>query len=229
MKRAQARILPPWAFREIDCLEDTLDHYDPFLVSLLKEVKELIPREFRRHVFIGGGFAAHLAGITKEHGDIDLFVHDETIFQQLVDRVVKKKDVTDRKHERTLDLVDSRGYGVVLKCIYKDLKFDLVNAHDYMHDCTAISLMRTFDINWAMAIISLRDDTVMVHKDALSSKPMVNPDRVEVCLEGTRDRLDKYATRLRRAPDFDEVERLQAIIDARIKHNQHLANKRDYY
>lgn len=223
-RKVASRQLPAWHFADQDCLEDKLDNYDPHLVSLLSEVKELIPREFYRNVFIGGGFAAHIAGITNEHGDIDLFVNDEMVFQQLTDRIVKKKDVTDRRHER-----DSHGYVVVLKCIYKDLKFDLVDAHEYMHECLAVSLMQTFDINWSMAVVDLHNETVIVHKDALSTTPIVNPNRVEVCPEGTRDRLDKYANRLRREPDRDEVKRLQAIIDARIKYNNGLIPYSDFY
>lgn len=216
--KRNAHEYPEWDIREEDFLVDSIDNYmrDPHLLVVLTEASRLIHPEWRDQVFIGGGFAAQMAGITREHHDCDIFCMTEEAFAALTPLIQDNKEVTDRGDERKFLDVNTAAYGRVVKFKFRGLKFDLVDLSERTQDRTIIGMLKEFDINWSMVGISLQDKAVVLHKEALSVKPRINPSRADIFLEGTRDRIKKYRDRLFRDPDTEVCDELIKITNARI-------------
>lgn len=209
---------PEWKVDAEDFFFDDLHHYmDPYFAEVLDEVDALVPVSHRGNAFVCGGFAAHMAGITTESGDVDIFVVQQETFDYLAARIKDNRDVTDRCGGRDkLDLVTSP-YGKVLKFRYGDFRFDLVNYTDRIKTPTLLGTLMEFDINWAMAGIDIKDQKIIIHKEALSPRLRVNPERADIYLEGTLHRIPKYQARLRKEPDPHECQAIVEITKRRIK------------
>lgn len=210
------RVFSPWSLEDKDFISDSLNNYDPHLVSIMMEVTEFIPEKLRDQVFVGGGFPAHLAGITIEHNDIDLFCMTHEAFYALMSLVHNDPRVTDRMDKREALDVQTRAYGKVIK--FKDgngYKIDLVDFHDRAQGPTIMDCMREFDINWSMAAIDLVKQEITIHREALSSVPRINPARADIYIQGTIMRIPKYRDRLRKEPDRTQCEQLIKIAKRR--------------
>lgn len=211
---------PDWPIRDEDFLEDDLDNYrqDPYLLVTLTEASRLIDPQWRNQAFIAGGFPANLAGITTEFGDCDIFCVTEDAFENLKLKVHNgsQKEFTDRAGKREFLDVNETPYGKVMKFMFRGIKFDLVDFADRINTATAKGILVEFDISWSMAVISLGDRKLTIHKDALSSTPRVSSLRADIYLEGTLRRLPKYQDRLFRTPDVKECDRLIQITKNRL-------------
>jgi len=227
---------PEWEIKPEDFLSDDLDNYnDPHLRMLLSEAEALIPEKWRDEIFICGGFACHLAGITTEHGDIDFFCVTEEAFTALTPLIQDNGEVTDRCDKREFLDVTSKAYGQVVKFKYRGFTYDLVDLSERIGKIagrkknTIEHALMEFDINWSMAGIHLGERKLYVHPDALLETPRVNPTRAEIFLEGTRGRLTKYADRLRRQASMVGVADLIGITDKRIKMETKHRQKTSWY
>lgn len=221
---------PPWELRSEDFLADSLDNYtDPHLRSVLFELDDIIPDKWRHYVYVAGGFAAHLAGITREHSDIDIFCVTEEAFTALTPVVHNNKEVTDRRDTREFLDVQSGACAKVVKFKFRDFKFDLVDFHDRCVRPSVVGVLQGFDINWSMAGIDFYKNELVIHKEALSTTPKVSPERAEIYLQGTEARLPKYRDRLCREPDSQEVDRLIAITQAYIAMKEKQIDKGSWY
>jgi hypothetical protein len=227
--------LEEWKIKEEDFLVDSLDDYnDPHFKLILSDVLDMVPKALRNRVFLGGGFTSHLAGITTSHDDVDLFCTTDIAFNEM-SALIKGSDEFTPQHGEDVVEVQSRGYGRILKFVHNNTKYDLVdstallnehfNLEKVMYPPTVpdiIDLMNIFDLNWSMSAVHLGDNTLICHVEALSSKPRVNPERVNpekihTCLEGTIDRVVKYASRLKKTPDDNECKALDTILKYMLK------------
>lgn len=206
-----------------DFIETPLKSYsDAHLQSLLIDVRDIIPEKYYNRVFVAGGFASHLAGITQEHGDIDLFCADKATFDALLFIIQNNPDrfcspegsgfVIEVKNHH-------KGYeNRILKFVYNNFNYDLVDISKVMGVGTPlISILYTFDFNWAMVGIDLIEETVICHTDALSDKPIVNQPSADCHLEGTIERIQKYIKRLTKTPHQKACKNLNHYLTERSK------------
>jgi len=184
------------------------------LRSLLLDVREVIPEEVLGEVFIAGGFASHLAGITDHHTDIDLFCLTKDAFMA-IDRLVDKANRKDPTTFQAMDgKVDKNGLPEIpileryssklAKCLYKGCAYDLVDYSNRMSVLTAPDmkgLLNTFDFSWGMAGVDLNNNTLTYHETATLPYPFLNVSRAEEFPLGTSERLKKYSDRLVLEPD----------------------------
>jgi len=191
------------------------------LRSLLLDVREIIPEKVLSEVFIAGGFASHLAGVTDHYTDIDLFCLTKDAFEA-IERLVHK---ANRKVPTTFQAIDGKvnkdglpdipileRYSYRLaKCLYKGCLYDLVDYSNRISISTSPdmkSLLNTFDFSWGMAGIDLSNNTLTYHHAATLPYPFINVSRVEEFPQGTYERLKEYNDRLVLEPDqkrFNEV------------------------
>lgn len=220
-KKRSTNDYPKWEVKFDDFMTDDLAPYlNPHFEARLNVVRELVPAEHFDSVFVCGGLAANVAGITKEHGDIDLFVVDPKVFSKLAGVIKDNEEVVDRMGKREALDVQTVAYGKVLKFKFDDWKIDLVNFHDRITEPTLIGVLMGFDINWSMAGINLGGNLITIHKDALSATPMVSQERADIYLEGTLARIGKYRDRLVKTPDVDECDHLIAVTQNRLHMDQ---------
>ena len=217
----------PWqldAPKEEEFLIDQLDNYsDPLLMFKLNVARELVLPACEKHVVIGGGFAAHFAGITNTHDDIDLFCLTPLIYEWMKDFITSSTDgrFTDvhfseglsyNAHKAILwfkyegyqfNLIDAQTLGnlVVSKKVRGPNKF-LKSLDSLFHDPKIIDLLMGFDLNWSMVGIDLFANSVVCHISAFADKPLVNTSRELMSAENTVKRMEKYRLRLVRSPDM---------------------------
>lgn len=202
-----------WKVKREDFLSDSLEGYaDPHLGAIYLEMLRLIPEGWRGNVVMAGGFAAHIAGITKMHKDIDLFCDHPYVFDTMFERYEQDPTIT-----QLADLLDRENYGRLAKFEKDGQKFDLVDVYPAVYptlpgptgeetekypDLDVIDVLSSFDINWAMAGITTTEDEprIFIHPEALSGDVRVNVNCVKV-LEGTQARIEKYMERLVRHVD----------------------------
>lgn len=220
--------LEKWDVQDKDFITDSLYDYDsPYLKSILLDVREMIPGKYYDQVFVGGGFASHLAGITNEHNDVDIFCVTESAFEAVSKLIINDKD-PDRFQQATLGsnttplAVMERGYGRILKFASNGVKYDLVDATLQINiepDRTPsiLNLLRAFDLNWSMVAIDLAGNTITCHRESLSDKPRINPARLDVILNGIVDRVARYRDRLTKTPDKDECAAVLIILNRMLK------------
>jgi len=200
------------------------DYIDPHLGVILLDVLDVIPPKYHDKVYIAGGFAAHAAGITKEHGDVDIFCNSATTFDELTHQFSKSEVV-----KQVGDLVEEKKYGRLMKyetpgLPWSEMKFDLVDISPSTGVPTGgvisiVDVLESFDINWCMAGITLTEpQTMWTHPKAYSTILRINIDQVRH-LEGTHARIEKYGKRLTRSPDLSYAEKMANALD------DHLAQK----
>lgn len=207
---------PNWGVELDEFMSDDLKNYsNAHLQSLLIDVKEIIPEKFYNQVFIAGGFASYLAGITNEHTDVDLFCVTQEAFVPLSDLINQNsQDFTVRALPRDHP---SAFYHKVLKFTYQNINYDLIDSSPFMPwgpgspapawDSLR-SLLQLFDLNWAMAGINLLDNTIVCHPSALLTKPLINTVHAERVNATNISRVKKYASRLVREVDAEATQRV---------------------
>ena len=215
---------PEW-YPKVDAfIGDDLKNYpNPHLESLLVDVKEIIPDKLYNQVFVAGGFASYLAGITNTHKDVDLFCVTEESFVFLYNFIVQDNpDFTIRKLP-----IDSpcAFYQKVLKFTYQNIDYDLVDSSSFIEARQPVSipyddgtgldsrynlclLLKMFDLNWAMAGINLLNDTIVCHPDALLTKPLMNTKDSPRVNASNITRVEKYVSRLARKVDVEATQRV---------------------
>lgn len=218
---------PNWGVEIDEFMVDDLKNYpNPHLQSLLVDVREIIPDKLYDQVFIAGGFASYLAGITNTHGDVDLFCVTEESFLFLYNLIVQD---TPNFIVRALP-IDNIGafYQKVLKFTYQNINYDLIDSSSFLTHKKAMSpqhagymainarhslchLLKMFDINWAMAGINLVNDTIVCHPCALMTKPFMNVQHSPRLNASNIPRVEKYASRLVREVD---VAATKAVVTA---------------
>ncbi len=179
-------------------LSDDLEGYpDPHTWTILMDIKKLVPSMYHSHIYVAGGFAAFVAGITKEYRDIDLFCDSPEIFD-----ILYRIYFDDPTIEQVAGLVDRENYGRLWKFQKDGQGFDLVDIHPMVDlgpdqmTLRVTDVLSSFDINWAMAAITLVDNPkIYIHPEALSGDVRVNLKNVKV-LQGTMKRIEKYMERL---------------------------------
>jgi hypothetical protein len=217
-------------FEDEDFVEEPLENYGSSGGSVLLSIAEdLIPQTLRKKVFVAGGFASYFAGITKEYGDIDLFCLDENAFDTIAERIQGDPLCVAQHGDDNPTTVESRGYGRILKFRYEGIKFDLVDSsakpiQDPETGKTHIEnpenirdLLSLFDFNWAMTGIDFARSVVVCHTGAFMNEPQANTGRIDICLEGTIDRIEKYKDRLVRDPDMPAYNCLIKGLKLRLK------------
>ncbi len=221
-------VLDDWEIKDEDFLTDSLDDYDePHLKAILLEARGVIPEKYYDQVFIGGGFASHLAGITTEHSDVDIFCLTENAFDE-ISNLIKGEKNPERFQAPTLPgisrpiEVESRAYGKVLKFVCNGIQYDLVDSAlriDVEPDKTPgiLNLLKIFDINWCMVAIDLAANTITCHKDALLCNPKMNVGAFGRGFDGAIRRMHIYAKRLRKAYDEKEVQATAVILNHMLK------------
>lgn len=228
---------PNWGMSPIqnpeDFIEESLDDYETNDTSVLLSIaKDLIPEKHYDKVFVAGGFASYFAGITNEYNDIDLFCLNGRVFDLIADRIKHGSEFTVRFGDGRPVEIESRGYGRILKFIYEGIKFDLVDS--YIQPIQDLSsgqvtlrnledirdLLSVFDFNWTMTGIDFANHVVVCHTGVFSSVPQVNGSRIDVCLEGTIDRIVKYRNRLIRQPDMAAYELILEKLKERLQKQQ---------
>lgn len=178
-----------------DFLVDSLENYtDPHLNMILSFVREIVLKRLRDHVYIGGGFACHVAGVTNDHGDIDIFCTGNT-FPEMHDHILNNQG--GKLNFRILN----SDKDTVFKFEYEGFKFDLVDT-SVPFGGGIQDLFKLFDFNWSMVAIDLAKDEIVCHKDALSTIPQVNSSRIDERIEVTMKRLEKYKDRLVKEPNM---------------------------
>jgi hypothetical protein len=204
--------LPPWTPSKEFVVEPLEGYLDPHTESVLLEVKEMISPPDRGDIFIAGGFAAHVAGITKTSGDVDLFCLDRDVFQRV---------------SKTLpgEVVKSRGSGTVICFKHNCITYDLIDTYDRANAPSFDGLIHSFDINWCMAAIDFEQDRIAFLREAVSGTPLLNSKRGEMPTEETIKRLEKYKERLVAEVDLPAYNTLVAELQAKAKREIKLANK----
>ncbi len=218
---------PDWGVEVSQFITDDLKNYpNAHLQSLLIDVKEIIPDELYNQIFIAGGFASYLAGVTNAHTDIDLFCITADAFNLLHNLII-----TDTKNFiiRALPIEDIRPfYHKVLKFTYQNIDYDLVDSSKWLSHKNVFargknvssptqarldlcSLLSTFDLNWAMVGISLSDDIIVCHPSAFLTKPFINTTLSYRVNATNAPRVEKYASRLVRKVD---VKATQIVVTA---------------
>lgn len=194
-------------FSEEDFLVDALENYtDPHLNMILGFVREIVPKKLRDRVYVGGGFACHLAGVTRSHDDIDIFCTQKTFV------LVKNFIVDNRIAFRVLD----SDKDTIFKFEYEGFEFDLVDSSAILIESVQ-KLIELFDFNWSMVAIDLECEVIVCHKDALSTIPQVNSARIDDRIEDTIQRLEKYKDRLTKEPNMTAYNCLMQGLDMRQK------------
>ena len=200
-------LFSPLSMTEEDFVEFPVkDMPNTHLASLVTEVKELISTELQTQVFIAGGFASHLAGVTTDHEDIDVFCVTEQAFLQVGFAIMHMIDRgVDIKPQPGFEVdtvpagiaIHTRGEGQISKLTYKGLKFDLVNVSKRVGEDTSIlGLLRLFDFNWVTVAIDMKRDMIVAHTNASSDMAMPNTNRTNAEAELTIERLKRYKDRL---------------------------------
>jgi len=215
--------LPAWDIRTEDFVQTPLESFkDPHLQSLLIDIREIIPEELRPLIYVAGGFASNLTGITTKHSDIDLFCVSKAVFNEQLKiiqdgcGILTGSRFRDRDGGTNLKLTENRGYGQILKFRYEGFIYDLVDASKAVKGLhTPIGVLKSFDLNWSMAAIDLTRDVVFHHPEAFSNKPKINPTCVDMHIGSTRDRLDKYYERLAKTPNHKVRDELFGILTRR--------------
>ena len=203
--------IPKWKIKASDLLShDLADYESSDCHNDLKVVRELLASELvRNDVIVAGGFAACLAGITNDYGDIDLFCVNHRLFHALHSRFAERSDV-----DITQELRRSAGYcGSITYAIefeYQDLQFHLINLPKLRN---GFDIIKRMDLNWSMVYIDLTTDQITAHPEALSTKPRVNRRFIRPT---TPSRMQKYANRLHRKIDQQAFETL--FRDVRVDH-----------
>jgi len=199
----------PWRANGLDIISDDLDDYcSPHQKLVVSEVTSLVQPDDREFVHIAGGFAACVAGITKEYGDVDIFCRDSDVYDRVscafIHHVLKEQHADE-----------STGYGRLTNVELQGVNYQIIEAHK-RGECIE-RLLSQFDINWCMAGIKLDTQTLHVHKDAMSDKVMINTDDVRVSRESTLVRLPKYKLRMVREPDEGAYDKAVMFVKNAIK------------
>jgi len=201
---------PQWRVLGQDFESDDLDSYLSGHTRLVvDEIRAMLPRDLFSHLFIAGGFAAHVAGITTSHGDVDIFCTQDNVFARAKTYLLKHGCVV-------IEEVDT-GYSKAVKLDLNGIGYHLVDATNVSasHDIT--ELLTRFDLNWCMAGINLYHDSIYVHKDSLLTVPKVNINFVHDNPDNLIRRLGKYRDRLKRTPDLETCDRMIQIAKNRAK------------
>lgn len=198
--------LPPWTPSHEFVIEPLGDYLDPYTGSVLLELKEMISPPDREHIFIAGGFAAHIAGITNTSQDVDLFCLDQSVFER-VSKILPG------------EIVNRRGYGTVIQFAHNCIMYDLIDTSKRTKAPSFDGLIRGFDINWCMAAIDFGGDRIAFLKEALSGTPFLNlaPMMDNISAEETIIRLEKYKERLVAEVDLPAYNILIAELQAKAK------------
>ncbi len=212
-------IKPDWTWKAqaTEFLADELEGYlNPHTGTSLMDIEDLIPSRYHKHIFLAGGFAACVAGITKEYRDVDIFCDSVSTFDKLLDVLQSNPRVIT-----VVDVVTHDGYGRLFKFKVDEQKFDLIDVTPETGDeSDVIDILMSFDVNWCMAAIALdKIRKIWVHPEAFSETPRVNLDRIKF-FEGTQLRLKKYSERLVRNVDAKYVARLIEELPSRVRGKQ---------
>lgn len=110
-------------------------------------------------VFICGGYAAFVAGFTKEYGDIDFFCTSKMTFDTIANRLNAREDKSP-----TVVAGNYEGYAInVVHCA------DAVSVED---------ILDSFDMTWCRVGIELQNPSLVIHPQADSESPIFDPDRL---------------------------------------------------
>ena len=190
-----------WDLSDDDYIIEDIDQYlDPHFESILQAAQEVIgPHATQTR--IAGGFAANLAGITKEHDDVDIFCGLNQTWKML--HPANNEAIIDECFE-VQEIEGSYGRSVKFK--YKHISFHLVDFSKLLSFGNSRHLFRHFDLNWAMASICFSSaDTLIIHPEARSTIPKLN-ELKKIVAQSTLPRLMKYIQRLETIPDKEECE-----------------------
>ncbi len=214
MFKRKTKIEFSWSPNATKILSDDLEGYlNPHTGASLLDVMNFIPDKFHQHIFLAGGFAACVAGITKEYRDVDIFCDSKEIFDKLFQLL---QDDTDVIINGTI--VETSEYGRLFKFEVDGQKFDLVDVTPMTgNNIDVYELLLSFDVNWCMAAITLtQPQKIWIHPDALLGEVKVNINRVKY-LTGTELRIDKYSKRLVRNVDLGHTKNVRQALPAEIK------------
>jgi len=202
---------PPWQVSSGDFHSDDLDGYlSGHLELVVDEVRSIISGEASQsHLFIAGGFAAHVAGITTSHDDVDIFCTQDNLFAFAKARFLMRGS--------TIVEEQNTGYSKAVKLDLNGLRYHLVDAINMSSSYNINLLLSRFDLSWCMAGINLRHNTINVHKDALSTTPRVSSDIIYDNPDNMIRRLEKYRDRLKRDPDLEACDRIIQIAKNRAR------------
>ena len=194
--RKKRESLPVWTVRKEDFLEDDLSNYPDLNLNLiLDDIREIIPRELYGRAFIAGGFPAHLAGITKDHTDVDIFCMTSEAYDEVESAFLKRATGKGTSEKSS--------YGTSRKVSHEGIDYHIVDMSATISTSDIRLMLMKFDINWSMAGINLRTNKLHIHEEALSVDPLVNID-THITLETTPERIKRYGARLRRQCDPDK-------------------------
>ena len=201
---------PQWRAMSQDFESDDLDSYLSGHTELVvDEIRAMLPSDLFSHLFIAGGFAAHVAGITTSHGDVDLFCTQDNVFTRAKTHLLKHGCVI-------IEEVDT-GYSKAVKLDLNGISYHLVDATNVSASHDVSQLLSRFDLNWCMAGINLGHVRIHVHKDALLTVPKVNINFVHDNPDNLIRRLGKYRDRLKRTPDLETCDRIIQIAKNRAR------------
>ncbi len=212
------QLMDNWMIHDWVLLSDPLgDAYteDPHMASVLTDIYELISPRMRSGVYIAGGFVSHLAGITKEHGDVDIFCTHYETFERVLTSI--KTNLSADSCRKMTRVKTNNGYGQVVKFSYNGVKYDIIDAGVALDGVDKPCLFGIFDIAWSMTMIDLADQTIICHPAAFLPEPKINKFHINNHNYGTIRRIAKYSNRLVRAPNKKECKRVAKILKKRMR------------
>lgn len=104
-------------------------------------------------VFICGGFASYIAGLTVGYGDIDYFCTSRSAFCDIV-------NLLDRKEKITNDIIKGEYKNILVNVIYNS---NAIMVEDFLDG---------FDITWSRVAIDFSDRTIVIHPLATDKRPV---------------------------------------------------------
>tara|TARA_R110002096_G_scaffold356726_1_gene549967 strand:- start:405 stop:1097 length:693 start_codon:yes stop_codon:yes gene_type:complete len=204
---------PEWRALALDFESDDLDSYlSGHSRLVIDEVRSIIPEPSFSHLFIAGGFAANVAGITTIHDDVDVFCTQDNMFKYAKSCFLK--------HGCAIVEEQNTHYSNSVKLDLNGLKYHLVDAVNMSSSHNIEELVCRFDFNWCMAGINLRQGSIHIHTDALSTTPKVNRDITYDNPDNMIRRLEKYRDRLKRTPDLEVCDRIIQIAKNRARNQE---------
>ncbi len=231
-----ATAIPRWNPADEDFITQNVDQcLDLMLKERLLDVYDIVPNQAINSVFVAGGFASHLAGITQSHRDIDLFCVSPSTYD-IVGRFIQERNAARPRFfaiggythiqgpEKGLPyLAESTGWdgGRVCKFIYKDQQYDLVDISHKFDDIVTLSpittLLKLFDFNWTMSAVNLTQQTITCHKTSLFDKPLINAEYSHEFYGVALERLERYRSRLTKDVDKEAADKLANYLKHVIK------------
>ncbi len=156
--------------------EQDLDRYNNVIPHLTQGID-------LETVFVCGGYAVFLAGLTTAYGDIDFFCTSKFTFDELIKRLHTKTDKSP-----TVVAGSCQGYSVnIVHCV------DATSAED---------ILDSFDMTWCRAAIDLEERSIILHPRVDSEFPIFDAERLynphitrDALTERIFERYCKYKTR----------------------------------